>query len=172
MSPNIWGPSIWTLFHALAEQIKEDRFQETRTYLFQFITKICWHLPCPDCTMHAKQYLDRVNIYNVRTKEQFRHFLWNFHNNVNKRKNKSLYDPSMLSTKYGQISLIQCFNNFINVYKTTGNMRLMTDGFQRQFIVSGLRKWLTRNLGNFERIPYASPNSPNPNPKSQTTTVS
>jgi hypothetical protein len=162
-SIKLWGPVVWNLFHAIAEQIKEDKFSELSNQLFQLIIRICNHLPCPDCSMHSKNYLARVNFSLIKTKEQFRHFIWTFHNVVNQRKQKPQFDPIYLKEMYGQKSLIQCFNEFINVYKTQGNMKLMADSFQRKLIVDDLKKWMMKNLVFFERSspPYPSP-SPSP----------
>ena len=147
----LWGPIVWNLFHTIAEQIKENKFVELRNQIFQLITRISYNLPCPDCSMHAKNYLSKINFSIIKTKDQFRNFIWKFHNVVNMRKKKPEFDPVNLTQIYGQKSLIQCFNDFTNVYKTQGNMKLMADNFQRKMIVADLKKWLVDNLVCFER---------------------
>ena len=71
------------------------------------------------------------------------------HNIVNIRKRKKLQETSILD-KYKSINVIQAYNGFANVYRTKGNMRLLTDTFQRQLIISDFKKWLVANLINFQ----------------------
>jgi len=163
----LWGPSVWNLFHVLAEQIKPDKFIELSKQLFPIIIRICHNLPCPDCSMHAKMYLSKIIFSNIKTKDHFRHFVWKFHNTVNHRKKKALFDPALLTSTYGKKSLVECFNEFIKLYKTQGNMKLMADGFQRQMVVADLKKWIIQNLNFFEKTPSTTveptPVEPTPN---------
>ena len=149
MSPNEWGPPIWTLFHTLAEKIKEEHFQKITPELFFFIKRICSSLPCPECSQHATQFLSRIRVNEIKTKIDLRNLLYIFHNIVNRRKQKPLFNVSELSTKYGNNKIIDVYNNFISVYKTKGNMRLLADSFQRNLIVNDFRKWIIINLRSF-----------------------
>jgi len=148
MSPNIWGPPIWILFHSLAEKIKEDKFSEVGPQLFSMIKRTCSSLPCPECSRHATQFLSRVNFSLIKTKTDFKNLLYIFHNVVNKRKNKSLFNVLHLSN-YSTTNLIVAFNNFVNVYHTRGNMKLLAESFQRKLVVKDFRTWFMNNFQNF-----------------------
>ena len=41
MSPEQWGPPVWTLFHTLAQKIRPDRFSKIRFELVQQIVCGC-----------------------------------------------------------------------------------------------------------------------------------
>jgi hypothetical protein len=149
MSPTVWGPPIWTLFHTLAEKVKEDKFNPVGLQLFAFIKKICRYLPCPDCSEHATTFLSKINNSNLKSRKDLINMLYFFHNTVNTRKKKPIHNPPVL-LKYKEIGVIQAYNNFISVYKTKGNMKLLADTFQRQIIISDFKKWLISNLIHFE----------------------
>ena len=96
MSPSIWGPPIWTLFHCLAEKIKDEDFPTIGPQIVRYIKQICTNLPCPECSQHATQFLSKVTPSSLNTKQKLQHFLCVFHNSVNKRKNKQQLDIQAL----------------------------------------------------------------------------
>jgi hypothetical protein len=151
MSPKTWGPPIWTLFHTLAEKIKEDKFNSVGPQVFRFITSICNNLPCPECTSHAKSFLSKVDARRVNSKKALQDLLFIFHNIVNKRKNKHLFKYIDFLTVYKSKNVVATFNEFTKVYKTDGNMKLMTENFHRKFLINAFKKWFILNLDNFDR---------------------
>jgi hypothetical protein len=142
--PEIWGPPIWTFFHTLAENINEERFLTIKPSLFFFIKRICSYLPCPDCSQHASYFLAKVNINKIMTKNDFKNMLYVFHNTVNKRKKKHLFNHTNLE-KYKKYNVGSTFNHFVSVYHTKGNMNLIAESFQRKLLVSELKTWLINN---------------------------
>ena len=149
MSPNNWGPPIWMLFHSLAEKIKEEKFSEVGPQLFSMIKAICSTLPCPECSQHATLFLSRVNFSSIRTKNDFKSLMYIFHNVVNKRKNKPLFNVLELK-RYSTSNLIIAYNNFVNVYHTRGNMKLLAESFQRKLIMKNFRTWFMNNYKYFD----------------------
>lgn len=149
MTPEIWGPPIWTLFHTLAEKINEPDYSKIGLELYGFIRQICNYLPCPECSQHATRFLANIKIENVKTKEGLRKILYIFHNAVNVRKKKPLYNFENLNI-YKSKNIIYVFNRFISFYKTsTGNMNLITDSFQRQLTLKNFKKWFLNNFKSF-----------------------
>ena len=149
MSPNRWGPPIWTFFHTLAEKVNEDQFPLVFPPLFDFIKRICRVLPCPDCSQHATTFLSKVNPAGVRTKNDFRNIMCIFHNVVNRRKNKPTFDPNNLASTYGNIGPIIAYNGFVAAFQTKGNMKLLADTFQRKLVLADFRKWFLTNIRFF-----------------------
>ncbi len=109
--PEYWGPPIWTLFHVIAVNIKEEKFNILGIQFFNLIKKICANLPCPDCSLHATTFLSSVNFSHIKTKEDLINLLYVFHNFVNKRKNKPFFNGSDLE-KYKNINKVAVFKNF------------------------------------------------------------
>jgi hypothetical protein len=150
MSPNNWGPPIWMLFHTLAEKIKEDKFSDIGPQVFYMKKRVCTTLPCPECSMHATTFLSRIDFSGIKTKTDFKHILYIFHNAVNKRKNKPLFNVLDIAN-YATSNLILAFNNFVSVYNTRGNMKLLAESFQRKLIMREFRKWFMLNIQHFDK---------------------
>lgn len=148
MSINEWGPSTWSLFHTLAAKLNENDYDTIGIDLFNQIKTICGYLPCPECSQHAKHNLAGVNIEKLKTKDDLINVLFIFHNSVNKRKNKLIYNFSEMD-KYANNNLLTVCNNFFRNYKTTGNMRLMAESYQRKMIVENFIVWLKINYKSF-----------------------
>jgi hypothetical protein len=113
----VWGSNIWSLFHGLSYKIREDRFLYHRERLIYIVKSICSTLPCPDCSKDATNLLNNTNFNNIRTKEDFKQFIFNFHNSVNKKLNKPNYDFSQLE-KYNQLNMNALYNNLRIIYST------------------------------------------------------
>ena len=147
--PEIWGPPIWTFFHTLAEKVNEEKFPKIKHELFFFIKRICNFLPCPECSQHAMHFLARLNLNNIKDKSDFIKIIYIFHNAVNKRKKKILFNYGDIN-KYKNHNIITTFNNFIRVYHTKGNMNLIVESFQRSLLVKDLKYWLINKLPYFK----------------------
>jgi hypothetical protein len=138
--PEVWGPAVWTLFHSLIEQLNPDAYQNVIMSMFRIIVRICKVLPCPDCSADASKFLARINLRDYKTNVEFKNMMYLFHNWVNAKKRKPLYNYSDLE-KYSKLNLIYVLNNFIAKYNTKGNMRLLNESFQRSFVVKELVSW-------------------------------
>jgi hypothetical protein len=157
--PEVWGPPIWTLFHTLVEKMNETHYHLIYPQLFNVIKQICAYLPCPECSNDATMFLSKIKTQTLNTKMNFKNMLYLFHNHVNKKKNKPLFNFSNMNV-YKNKNLVPVIKNFIRAYNTKGNMKLLTESFQRQFVISNFRKWLIKNLPFFYETPQqiAKPN--------------
>jgi hypothetical protein len=149
MTPEEWGPPIWTLFHCLAEKMREESFPMVGRPLFGHIYKIVSFLPCPECSQHAKSFLAKINPGTLKNKADFKNTLYVFHNAVNKRKKKPMFNNERLDIHYANRNLIHVMNRFMYVYNTNGNMNLINDSFHRKFVVSSFKKWMIANAKHF-----------------------
>jgi len=155
--PEVWGPAVWSLFHTLAEKINERAYPHLFPSLFNMIVKICKFLPCPECSNDASRFLAHLNISNLKTKQDFKNNFYLFHNFVNAKKRKPLFNYSHMEI-YKRYSLIKIVNNFISQYQTKGNMKLLSESFQRQFVIKDFKSWFQKSITAF--IP--SVDIPNP----------
>lgn len=149
-SPEVWGPPIWTFLHTLAEKIKEDQYNKISIVLLSFIRRICSYLPCPSCSKHATYFLNQLKPDNYKTKADFKTLFFMFHNQVNVRKKKPVFNYSGLE-KYSRMNLFYAYNQFIRVYNTKGNMNLLTESFQRSLVIKDFKQWFIQNINCFER---------------------
>jgi len=146
--PEVWGPAVWTLFHVLVERINENSHPLLFLQLFQMIKRICTFLPCPDCAMDATIFLAKIKVQELKTKHALKNTIYIFHNYVNAKKYKPLFNYSDLN-KYKSLNFSFVINNFFRHYNTRGNMRLIAESFQRQLVVKDLKKWLLTNIRSF-----------------------
>ena len=54
--------------------------------------------------------------------------------------------------KYKNKNLVQAYNEFIKVYQTNGNMKLLADSFARSNTINVVKKFLINNKSNFITI--------------------
>lgn len=146
----LWGPAIWFLLHTLAEKVKPELFSSIRVELLNNIYSICVNLPCPLCSNHAKEYLDKINFNTIQTKIDLKILLFNFHNDVNKRKNYSLFSREQLDEKYSRANTVNIIHNFMIFFQDKyRSPKLIADDLQRKYIAIRLREWFSRNLHSF-----------------------
>tara|TARA_Y100000816_G_C26108254_1_gene589989 strand:- start:427 stop:870 length:444 start_codon:yes stop_codon:yes gene_type:complete len=139
---NHWGPPIWTLFHTLAARVNSDKYLVIAQELFGFIKRICSLLPCPECQEHSIHYI-RTCGYDVTTKNNLIHFLFTFHNEVNKRKGKEI-EPETIVNKYHEQDLSVAYNNFVRAFTMKTSPRLMGDTLHRQRLIQEFKVWLMK----------------------------
>jgi hypothetical protein len=148
-APSVWGPPTWTLLHTMAEKIHEEDFNKLMPQMFILIKRICAYLPCPDCSQHASQFLAKLKPEQMASKIDFKNTLYLFHNMVNARKKKPLFNYGNINY-YQNLNIINVFNNFISIYNTKGNMKLLTESFQRVLVIKDLKRWLVNNINSFK----------------------
>jgi hypothetical protein len=146
--PEIWGPSVWRLFHTLSEKINENAYNALSPQLFNFFVRICKFLPCPYCSTDASNFLAKIKPSNIKNKFEFKNTFYLFHNWVNAKKKKPLFNYANINN-YGKYKIFDVMNDFITKYQTKGNMNLLTDTFQRQLIIKDLKKWVSYTINAF-----------------------
>jgi hypothetical protein len=152
MSKSVWGPNVWSIIHTMAEQITDTAYQHIGNQLFYNIYKICSVLPCPECSTHAIKFLSKINVSSLKNKNDLKNMLYVFHNIVNSRNNKPIFHSNNLEI-YKNKNLINVYNNFISVFNTRGNMKLLAESFQRQIVISQFKKWFVQNYHFFIERP-------------------
>ena len=137
----IWATPVWNFFHTFAEKIDEKFYEKNYIVCYKIIKLICHILPCPYCKNHASKYINKINPYTLKKKENFRLMLYNFHNFVNKRLRKKKFLKQQLK-KYNQ-------NNIINI---TIQMCKQLRRFNRKTMFFLSRD--PKNIYNINRIEY------------------
>jgi hypothetical protein len=138
--PEVWGPAVWTLFHTLAEKLNPNAYNQVIPSLFGMIVQICKVLPCPECSRDASNFLAKIKLSDYKNKDEFKNMIYLFHNFVNAKKRKPLYNYANMN-KYANVNLFFVVNNFIAKYNTKGNMKLLAESFQRSFVIKNFIAW-------------------------------
>lgn len=146
-----WGEPTWFAFHTLAEKVKEESFPLIRHELLNIINTICNNLPCPECAKHATIYMNSINFNSIQTKEQLKIMLFNFHNEVNRKKGFPIFEYEDLQPKYSKANTIPILKNFMKHFEDkTGSFKLIADEMHRARLCSHIRNWLQNNIIHFE----------------------
>ena len=145
--PSVWGPPVWTLFHTLIEKIN-PQYNNIAPQLFYHFVKICKYLPCPECSSDAIKFLANIKPSNYENKTSLKNTFYLFHNYVNKKKRKPLFNYSNINI-YQKYKINEVLSRFLTVYNTKGNMQQLTESFQRELIVKDFKKWLSLNIKGF-----------------------
>ena len=86
----IWSHPTWELFHTLTANMIQESFDEKfKNECIDLFTQICNAIPCMFCRVHASEYMKTINKDEIKTARELELFFWKFHNEVNKRLNKS-----------------------------------------------------------------------------------
>ena len=108
---SIWGPPTWNFLHTFANKISDEFFQSNHVKIVNMIVNLFYCLPCRICSSHSIKYIKTINLNNIRIKQQLIDFLFNFHNNVNSKLNKPIYNENDLQI-YSTYQLHNVFNKF------------------------------------------------------------
>ena len=147
-----WGAPTWTFLHTLVEQFKDSSFRTMRQELFRVIFTICTNLPCPICSKHAQEYLGKININSIQTKQDMIHMMFAFHNEVNVRKNVAPFPIAGLD-KYKSGNYKAITNNFILFFQEkTKNIHLISDEMYRQRNIAIVKRWIVDNIDHIELL--------------------
>ena len=139
-----WANPTWFFFHTLIEKIQPEQYMIIKNELLDHIKNICSILPCPDCAAHATEYMRKIR-RTPQDKEGFKRMLYQFHNTVNIRTKKSLFEYSAMEM-YARVNLNVCYRLFRNEFvKKTYNPKMLMDSMNRVTYIKNLDKWMIQN---------------------------
>lgn len=146
-----WAHPTWIFFHSFIEQMNDDFYRQKHNTILQYIKNICSVLPCPHCQEHAVQYMKRINPRNVATRQQMRIMLFEFHNRVNLRLRKSLFQEPNLE-QYKTINFVKVVKLFQSVMMKNYTLnRSFNEHMMRKRIISELVQFIRSNINQFSR---------------------
>jgi hypothetical protein len=146
-----WGEPTWYLLHVLSIKVKDSEFNNIRVDLLNRIYAICTNLPCPDCANHAKTYLDNINFNSIQTKEDLKLSLYNFHNEVNKRKGYAFFPYDTFEEKYTKAITTNIIRNFMFYFSDKHrSFKLLPNDLHRAQLCIILKKWFNENIQCFD----------------------
>ncbi len=139
----IWGNATWNLLHGLVEKFNSKYYENNKNTLINIIINICNNLPCPDCRDHANIFFKKYNINKCYNKELLERYLFEMHNDVNRRTNKKIFSKENLHEKYSKINFVNVLNSFFSIYNSHNNI-----GAPRMMMYSSMKHVFLKNLKN------------------------
>ena len=144
-----WGSSTWFLFHTLSYKMKDEHFDELKDEFLSISSRICANLPCPDCSEHATAIMKNLNRGNIKTKKDLQMFFYDFHNSVNKRTKKPIYNENDMCKYKNAITKNIVFNFISTMSKKYHNIKLLTNSFHKDSTMNDFKKWISHNSNKF-----------------------
>ena len=108
---SFWGTPTWHLFHMLAVKTDPIFYNENYVFIWNFIKNVCNNLPCPFCKKHAIEFVNKINLHEVSTKEKLKIVLHDFHNKANVNSG-SPQQPIEILDKYARANVKIIFELF------------------------------------------------------------
>jgi hypothetical protein len=147
-----WGPAVWFFLHTISVKIKEEYFPALRIPLLNHIYSICTNLPCPECSNHAKSYLDGINFNTIQTKNDLKKMLWAFHNSVNQRKGYPFFSFELIDSTYSTAVTNNICVYFIAHFSDRNrSLKLLPTDLHRSRLCQSLKTWLNDNIQAFDQ---------------------
>ena len=153
MKKDIWGPYIWIFLHCFTIRIKDECFNEEKNNIIKYISQVCDNLPCPQCSIHAIEYLKKHRFKFIQTKQDLIQIIFNLHNDVNKRTKKPEFDFSKLHETYSKYhfqKLIIAYINFIN--NVNYGEKMMIYSMRRSESMKHLLNYFKENIEKYDII--------------------
>jgi hypothetical protein len=139
-----WANPTWFFFHTLIEKIHPEQYVIIKNDLLGHIKNICSILPCPDCANHATEYMRKIR-QPPPDKEGFKRMLYQFHNAVNFRTKKPIFNYEAMEM-YSRVNLNVCYTLFRNEFvKKTYNPKMLMDSMNRVSCIKNLDKWMIQH---------------------------
>ena len=142
-----WAIPTWLFLHTLVANVPEEKYASIKEELLYQIKNICAVLPCPDCALHATQYLASLKTSHIPTKEALKIVLWRFHNNVNQRTSKPIFPFEQLKI-YTHSNLVVMYQVFLREFtKPSRNPTLIMDVLGRARVIANFKQWMKKTVG-------------------------
>lgn len=109
---SFWGPSTWNILHLIAHNIDDSFYRQHSSLVFSAFLDVFYSLPCRICLSFSKKYL-KYRSNTPSDKKKLILFLFDFHNAVNLKLNKSSFSSHHLDQYFTTPSHIFIqFNHF------------------------------------------------------------
>lgn len=96
---DVWGPKLWEVMHTFSFSYPSSPSNIEKTAAHNFYTSLGVLIPCKNCSQHCLQYVKHYPP-KINSRDELVMWVFDFHNEVNKRLNKRIYTFEELQEKY------------------------------------------------------------------------
>ena len=151
MSNNSFTPEFVQFPLKPCKKVITNSFILIKTDLISHIRLISSNLPCPNCSVHATQYLNGIDMNKITTKEDLKMMLYLFHENVNNRLRKPKFTYDDLNEKYKNANIPKILYNFFHYFEDKHkSVNMISNDMYVQRLSNNLKKWYSENLHHFD----------------------
>jgi hypothetical protein len=101
MKTHIWGPSAWTFLHAISFSYPDTPSAEHKAAVLNLFSSLKYLLPCGECCNHYCSTFSSEDLSKaLQSKNDFSRWLVDFHNSVNVRLNKPVFQYETAASKF------------------------------------------------------------------------
>jgi len=143
-----WGEPTWYFFHTFIEKITENFYSKNNEKIIEIYKIICNNLPCPICKEHANNYIKKHKIDRMVTRELMKMFLFNFHNDVNKKLKKAEASIIILE-QYKRITISKAYQFFCQEFFKQNYVSRHFSGWIKNKIKGDIDNFMKSNICHF-----------------------
>lgn len=124
---SFWGPKFWNILHTFAEHTGKFqdivRKNDEANYWKQLLKYQSLVMPCNTCRTHftsafrSMNFSEFTNLSGAERKAWIRSWLWNLHNQINTRNEKSVFPYEKLSETYSTKPLKESYQDLIHMFQ-------------------------------------------------------
>lgn len=96
------GFMVWSFLHASAQALDDPLDPNEKKAIKNIMESISYLFPCGQCQKHMQQYIKKHPLpdNSKLTAHDFQQYLCTFHNDVNRRLNKEMFDCTQLDKRW------------------------------------------------------------------------
>ena len=145
MNKKEWGNAMWYFIHTFSHKLK-DEYSDKANEIISLYYNLCINTPCPYCSDHAKDMLNKLNMNLIKNKQDLIRVMFEFHNIVNVRLNKKVFTLEELNEKYKRANTLNIANHFFHVMnKKIHDERAMIYTLNRKIAVKNMYDYVHKN---------------------------
>jgi len=128
--PDKWGPHVWQALHYITLGYPENPTEDQKKKYKNFFVLLKYTLPCSVCANHYGENLKKMPLSDkdLKNKESLVKWLINFHNIVNKMKEKPIIKyieaRKLIDTNTQCVQPVKTIERFTNDNKSSSNNTL------------------------------------------------
>jgi len=114
----VWGPIYWMYLHMITKQYPDKPALKDKTNYFNLVKSFISTIPCSSCNEHTQKIVNDEDLKtSLDKKEDFEKYIWNLHNQVNRKLNKKTLDITHFHKIYNRILNKTYNSNLIKLIK-------------------------------------------------------
>lgn len=143
-----WGTPMWNFLHTFVANINEVFFLKNRSDIFEIFHLIIDTIPCDYCKTHAQDYVKKHPFHRMQSKIHCIKYFIDFHNDVNKRLNKSIFEDVHIYTSYDIRNITITFYNMVGIRRNSS--KHMLDAQYRKASLKKVFDFVRTNIHYFQ----------------------